>query len=440
MVDSIKNGIKSGTWMAGQLLPAETELAEKYRLSKNSIRKGLDQLAAEGYIEKLPRVGNRIAAAAQAEKTAVKFVCNPSLIKEANMERLINLFHERYPHIRVQMIPLSEDDYVETIRNYMKEDLADLITVNYGQYQMIMEYGGFEQLERLEDDPKIYPFLQNRFKKEGYMYAKPFIFSPVVLCYNRKHFLDHEMEEPDSSWTWDMLLETAKKLVQKQNRYGFYFHLLSQNRWSVFLLQNGFTFDRNNGSFDPERFIEGMKLCRKMIFQQGILPLFLSEKDQDAETLLNKENVSIIMTTYFSLNHLTGSDIPFEIAPLPYIHEPRTLLLTIGIGLLKHSKHKEEAKLFLDFLLSYEGQLLIRKQTLSIPSHKLAAEWIGQEEIYRPNRFHMYREIINSFRDYSELGMTDDEIARLRSELPFFWSGMMNEEQLLSQLEHILQG
>lgn len=61
MVTVLRDDIITGRRAAGDYLPSEVALAEQFQLSKNSVRKGLERLVEEKLIEKVPRVGNRIA-------------------------------------------------------------------------------------------------------------------------------------------------------------------------------------------------------------------------------------------------------------------------------------------------------------------------------------------------------------------------------------------
>lgn len=59
-VSRLKQDIVTGKVKPNSYLPSELELGQQYSLSKNSIRKGLDQLVEDGLIEKIPRIGNRV--------------------------------------------------------------------------------------------------------------------------------------------------------------------------------------------------------------------------------------------------------------------------------------------------------------------------------------------------------------------------------------------
>jgi multiple sugar transport system substrate-binding protein len=443
MVTTLRDEMITGKREIGEYLPSEMDLGDQFQLSKNSIRKGLDILVSEGYIEKIPRVGNKVVKAATESTVTIKFGYHPSLAKEAELHQLLADFHKEYPHIRVQtiMLPYGEG-YHETTKEYISNEMIDVMTINYSDYQQFVEGDCLDLLEPFEENQEVYPFLTRSFLHDQKLMVQPFIFSPIILCYNRDHLNNKQLPEPDSSWTWDNLLSSAAKLAdEKEGRFGFYFHMLSYNRWPVFVLQSGMKFERDGSGkyrISQTKLSDSLNVCRELIYQQGISPAFLSESDDDAEDLFLNEKTSIIMTTYFSLNNIRDADFNYDVAPLPYLYEPRSLLLIIGLAVISNSRHKEAAQTLVNYLLSYSAQLKIRQKTLSIPSLKPAAEWTGKEGIKRPSRFHMYREIMPSFRLFTDLNLNSIELGKVRGELKLFWSRMEEIDAVCKRLEELL--
>lgn len=434
MVSLLREEIVSGKRPIGEFLPSEQALGEQFQLSKNSVRKGLEMLVAEKLIEKVPRVGNRVARPDAEGVVTVKFGYYPSVLQEGLINRVLSDFHTGHPHIRVRSIPLPYDQFAGTVAEYMRSDLLDVMTINYTDFRHMAEGGLADLLEELEPKPELYPFVSKAFADNGAVCALPFIFSPVVLCYNRDHFVEKQLPEPDSGWTWDELLAAAEKLSESQGRYGFYFHLLSDNRWPVFLLQSGAAFAPGDGGNDG-RLRRSLALFRQIQRDRSLFPNYMSESDADAEDLFLQGKLSMIMTTYFSLNRFIGAPFSFDVAPLPHLGEARTLLLAIGAAVSRKSKVKEAARTFLDYMLSYPVQLKIRQRTLSIPANKKAAEWQGKESMVRPSRFHMYREIIPTFRLFTDLNLAASQLETVRKELKLFWSGMEDEESVIRRLK-----
>lgn len=442
MVEAIRGDIASGVLKKGEYLPSEKTYAGLYRLSNNTVRKGLEELVAEGLIEKVPRVGNRVAGRAREETAVLRFGCHVSLLQEAAMKTLVAEFHKRNPDIRVELIAMSPElNVYSSVKKRIDESSLDIFTMNYNGFDSFRENDGFGQLESFEPDSQTYPFLNEAFTHEGRLKLRPLLFTPLILCYNKNHFREAGLMEPDSGWRWDTLFEAADRLTVERERFGFYFHFPSSNRWPVLFMQSGLRFERNAaGGFeaDERKLKESLMACRT-IYLRNRFPMFLSEEDSDAEKLFFQGKVSMILTTYMGLNrHERSAEFEYDIAPLPYLNEPKTLLMMVGLAISAHSKEKESARRFVDYLASSEAQLLIRRKTLSIPSLKPAAEWTGEESMYRPYRFHMYREIIPTLRTFRDLNMPIVRLESLYKEANLYWSGLETEEEAVRRLEKLL--
>lgn len=441
MVKSLRGDIIAGKRNPGDFLPSELALGEEFQLSKMSVRKGLDILVSEGFIEKVPRVGNRIVRPQTAPGAAIKFGYYPNLMRDAKLQTLIDRFHTRHPHIRVELIPIPYADDQPSAIEYFKRDMIDVATINYHHFQhVVADDRSMELLQPLPRSEEIYPFLQQPFMVDGAPRVLPLIFSPIVLCYNKDHFRDAGVPEPDSGWTWQDVADQSAKLSNGKDRYGFFYHLVSDNRWPIFLLQSGHVFRRNADNrleFRNERVMEGLRIGRDLIRKQEPYP-YLSENDSDAVRLFAQQKASMILASYFNLNALRHADFSFDIAPLPTFREPKTLLLLIGLAIHSRSPNKEAAAAFVRFLLSYESQLFIRQNTLSIPGLKKAAEWQGETSVPHPSRFHLFREIVPTFRLYTELNLSAEQLMRIRQELKLFWSQIDDLETVCRRLEDLL--
>lgn len=57
----LRNKINSGQWRPGDLLPSETELRQKYQVSRATVRQALDELVSDGLIERQQGKGTFVA-------------------------------------------------------------------------------------------------------------------------------------------------------------------------------------------------------------------------------------------------------------------------------------------------------------------------------------------------------------------------------------------
>lgn len=439
LVNMLREEIITGKRAAGQFLPSEKTFAEQYNLSNQSVRKGLEVLLAEQLIEKIPRVGSKVLGPPKDGLVTVKLGFHTSITSEAEIDEILSRFHKQYPTIQVQPVPLSHSNFSH-IKQYLTGRIIDAVMINYNDFQDFAETGHLELLEPLQRNHDVYPFLSDAFTMDGRQLAQPFIFSPLVLCYNREHFLERNLPEPDSSWKWDTLIENAGKLAVPNERIGFHCDLLSPNRWPLLPLQRGVRVERHADGgikLSGTRMMDALRTCRELKRQ---LPL-LSEGITAglAEQLLAKGKVSIILTSYFYLNYLMDEQVTFDLAPVPHFGTPATLLLNIGLSVNRQSTVKDAAVKLVNFLTAYETQLLIRQHTYSLPALKPAAEWQGEETMYRPSRFSLFRETIPGYRYFTDLGVRARELAEINREVKLYWAGLETEETFCSRLEDQLQ-
>ncbi|TNJ65196.1 extracellular solute-binding protein [Paenibacillus hemerocallicola] len=441
MVDLLREEIWSGKLGVDKYLPSEAELGKQFQLSNNSVRKGLDVLVQEGLIEKIPKVGNRVVSPTPDTNTVVRFGYHGTIAMETGIERLLEKFHKRYPHIQVQTLKVPTYNYFSFYKEYMEANLLDIFTMNDYNFGVLLEHDAVDLLEPVETDADHYPFLTEPFMAGGEQLVQPLIFTPLILCYNKEHFLENDLPEPDSGWTWDKLFRVAERLAVVNERYGFYYHMLARNRWPLFLLQSGMKFEKDERGLyklDCDKLMEGLDVCKSLLEMENVFPSMLSASNADAEELFLQQKVSMIITSYSALNELKDADFPFDIAPLPSLRDFRTLMIVIGLAINHKSKVKEAAKLLGDFLRSYDSQLGIHRHTLSIPANKRAAEWTGEEKLSRPSRYYLYREIIPTFRLASELKLSSNELSAVYREAKLYWSGLYDRPTVCRNIERAL--
>jgi multiple sugar transport system substrate-binding protein len=440
LVEQLKTDIANNIYRNGEFLPSEEALSKQYDLSNRSIRQGLERLAWEGLIEKLPRVGNRVNA-----KKLLRVVYRDSIYRDIDFDRVLALFHERHPDIEIQLVRTGVfPSYAKGMAPFLEQERVDVMLLNHFDFCDMVQGENLHMLEPLDTQDSVPSYLNNAFQVQGVQYASPFLFSPVVLCYNPNHFQEAGLAEPDSSWTWDDLSKAAANLSEEGQRLGFFYHLLSVNRWLVFLLQNGVRFyHRDDGGFkvDMPLLMESFRLSRDLLFKNNNgMPVYPSEEEGEVIQLYREGRASMFLATYFSLNELLKDNIPFEISPLPRGNSDKTLLLAIGWSVNKLSREKEAATRFVRFLTSPDTQQLIQYSSLSLPAVKLPFDSTLDEcHTRRPKRFGLHREIIPSFQLHSELQLPLDRLYTLRNLLKMYWFGVKDDEVIEAEIRMLLE-
>lgn len=463
LVDELRKSIMTGHLHPGDYLPSELELGKTYGLSKESVRKALDVLVEERLIVKIPRVGNRVSVPGRAEELpepstksanrpdrsdqfvspprasagnnhgVVKLAYYPSLLEEARLTEAAEAFEKLNPGMQVRLIPAPFP------LDYMEHGMADVATVTAWDALKLKEKDA--ALTALADAPhtmEAHPLLHKPFQTEdGRSKAAPFVFSPVVLCYNRSHFAEASLEEPGEDWTWYTLMKTAKSLSRQLNVSGFAAHMQSVNRWPVFLLQNGFRFRTDDGSraSDDPVLWESLRVARDLTGGETRL---WTENDADVEKGFREGRVSMIMTTYFGLNRLQSGNIDYGVAMLPALRSDATLLLVTGLAVSREAVDPEAAFALVRFLCGEHIQTDIRRSTLSMPAHPAA---LAEREGLLGNRPALDIDADNAwsrYKLYSDLNLGTSVLEAIREELKFYWSRLEDEVEASERLVQLL--
>lgn len=440
MVSELRTDILSGKLSPGDYLPSESALAKHFSLSNKSVRQGLDVLVGEGLLRKIPRIGNQVTEAAEKAVTTITLGLNTSIERDMSMSVLLDAFHRRHPGVRVQTMTLPGNARIFAQEH--KEGLLDACIVNRQYMQELEESDQLDTLEPLAPAEGVYRFLEEAFTIRGTLYAQPLLFSPIVLCYNKTHFQEAGLEEPDSSWTWEEALAHARQLSRTRSRYGLAFHELSVNRWPVFLLQSGVPFQAGGPGgpsiAEESPMLEGIRLFDRVIHDSDIFPKLLSESNDDISLLFQNGSVSMMLASYMSLNELKEADLAYDISTMPYFAEPRTLTVAFGMFINRHSTKKQAARLLAEFVSSEEGQRIIRRHTLSIPALKAVAESEVIDDLNRPARYQMFRDILPTLRFHHDLNLTGYGLGELWKLLKQYWSRLIDDETLCRQLNERL--
>ncbi|MGI2297651.1 extracellular solute-binding protein [Paenibacillus sp. GXUN7292] len=451
-VQKLREQIMDGVYPPGSFLPPEMKLAELYQLSNKSVRKGLDTLVDEGLIVKINRVGNKVTGTGSKERIVLTLGCSPSIERDFALQQLLADFHAQFPTIQVKTIPISSghptvgNHNISTFKNFLENGIVDVLSLNPMYFGEFVENNCLELLEPVEQQPDIYPFLQKPFSYEDKLYVQPVVFSPMVLCYNKEHFRKMELPEPDSSWSWSDVVQSAEKLAIPGQRHGLYFHLLSENRWPLFMLQSGMTFQPAGEGETCElagtKLLDNIKQVKQLVNNRTIFPGYLIESNDDVNQLFVEDRVSIIISSYLNLNEFKHTNIQFDVAPLPYTDYPATLLIIVGLAINANSPNKHAANLLLRYFATRRAQQKIREYTLSIPAYKPIAEQTGQDSksLNRPSHYAMFREHLRSARVQRDLGLTDVHFYALRSLLKKYWSDMIDEDTLCKEARQQLKG
>lgn len=435
VVDTLRREIVSGKYAYHDFLPSELEQSKRFGLSNKSVRKAMDILVEEGWIEKIPRVGSRVIL--QPSPVKLTLACNTITFRNLELIGLLNDFQQQYPWISIDAQEWAGAP------GFHRDGIGqfDIVVADSFQFQQLVETGLARDLEPQPVNPEIFPILNKQFYLDEHLLLMPIVFSPIVLVYNKAHFREQGLPEPDGSWTWDDLMTVAEQLSNGKEKYGFCFRAQDVNRWPIFLLQSGERFEWDGErpkSIQGTRMLDSLRLFRKIVHNRKASPLYLSDNNEDINQMFLKGNLSMVMTSYFGLNSFRHTDLEFDVSPIPFIYEPRTLLICLGAGISRYSKNQDAAALFIRYLTSARGRSFIHRHTLSIPSSRLPSDISAEDRLNRPDRYALYREMVFSYRTHRDLNLTSPTFPEIFNSLKAYLAYMIDEDELCERINQVL--
>lgn len=289
------------------------------------------------------------------------------------MNRILGLFHEQYPHITIQFMPTDPPEYNDVLEAQLQGGSApDLFYLrSFAKSRLLYDAGYLEPLDSL-------PGLQENFAPamlapwatdDGLPYGVPFIATSHGIYYNIDLFSEHDLEVPT---TWEGLLIAAQTL---QDAGVTPFANASRDSWTmaelVFMnLAPSFIGGREGrlAYLSGERCFNDTQLVSVFQAVADIAPYL----PDDQALLTYSDSLQLFLQGQAAM-WLGGSwDIPFFEAQSPEfewsvfaVPAPAgmdsyvTFQLDAGVGLNAASEHKEAALLFLEWLTTTESGALL---------------------------------------------------------------------------------
>ncbi|WP_187274260.1 ABC transporter substrate-binding protein [Paenibacillus sp. N3.4] len=330
------------------------------------------------------------APASTAAATAASTPAAPVTIKFLNWEKAsvyqpaIDAFEKKYPNIKVQYVPLVENDSNETLKKidimYASGEDFDVFSVNStptfsqratnGMLEPLDAYMSKENV-KYEDEYKA-----EQMKVNGKRYSLPGKFGPWFVILNKTQ-LDAAGLAVPKSWTWDEFRDYAKKLTKgdgPSKQYGVFFHT-----WKDYFLLRQYSSPKNQGIMTDD----GTKLNADNPLMKSSLELrYVMEHDDKSskpyQDVITQKipyrdeyfqgKASMLPTGPWMISEAGGTDkIPATFvtafAPWPTNNkgdENYSFGSADPLVMSANSKHKQEAYTFLRFL-STEGMGLTKQ-------------------------------------------------------------------------------
>ena len=369
------------------------------------------------------------------------------------IRKIIKRFEQLNPFTKVNLQILPNSQYIYNLTQSLKHDNGpDVFIVSDYHFRELMDSNSLDILdpflpEHIDAEKDSYKQVFDMFTYNQKIPVTPFVFSPVMICYNRRMFEEAGIAKDFKMENWDDLLELSTRTTKEMdsdsmiNEYGFCFSS-STNRWPVFLLQNKGTFmaeDRSKSVMNRKENIEALNYCGDLMYKHQVSPIFSHGSNELAENLFMREGAAMILTTYYFMNEFRDHKIKWDVLPPPQNDAQGTLLLGGALGISANSKIKEAAQAFVSFMVSTEAQTLLKQNGCTIPMLRIVAEDnnLLQPGVH-PEQYNAFKEVMGFSKTMKDLHLTIEEFELIEREMQFFWANMEKAEDTCKRIEDLL--
>ncbi|MCD9025312.1 extracellular solute-binding protein [Cohnella silvisoli] len=443
LYNTLKEQILTGALKPGHFLLPEHELCKHYKLSRNSVRKALEELQKDGFVVKRVGLGTMVSLELEIPEPDQKVLHilapSPATFADEGLPIILKAFQQRYPDVEVRLLHLPSDRYAESLRLSGEMGInPDLVLISDVHYSEMKNAAAFQNLkaELSEELQGIYPKLIHPFLLDHEIIAVPITFTPVFLAYNAKLFEKANISEPSPDWNYEDFVHAAGKLTIESDdvieQFGFSMHPTIY-RWPVFLLQNGLTPKTKRNT--SEIVHQSLSMLQKLLFRQRVATTYLDLSRKGNPFI--REMSAMTLTTTFEMASWKEEDIPFEprFASLPFGDHQATLLQANALMIPSSSIHADLALAFVQTALDPDVQkdFCINKPFLSV--------FEGVNTAVSDNKklhsLNIERNLLDNNYFLHEL-FTETMIEEFMSEMHLFWLGLESSSLLSKKFENIM--
>jgi len=327
------------------------------------------------------------------EKTIIRFTTWGSPASNKVYQDVVDEFEKRNPDLKVELMMLPWSDYHRKILTmFAAGSKLDAMRLANSYFPQFMEKGAllpldeFIKRDKKEIDPDdFYPeALMGGRGGDGRLYGLPVDIAGWTIYYNRGLFDKAGLPYPDESWTWETLLDVAKKLTLdldgdgRIDQYGVY---IKAKMGVIELLagQSGATIlneDNSKCTFNTPEGRAVVQLLHDLVVEHKVVPPPEFRADQD---VFAAQKVAMVMLMRGDVTGLRQSlAFDWDVGPVPKWpgKEPRALIVGGFNPWVISSKTElpEESWRFLKFFAGKEASENMAKTGRFVPARKSVAE------------------------------------------------------------------
>ncbi|MDR2044796.1 MAG: sugar ABC transporter substrate-binding protein [Clostridium sp.] len=307
------------------------------------------------------------AAPEQAEKVTIRLdQFSGSGSTEEALKSMIAEFNVQNPDITVELQSFGYDDYFTQLQTkVVGGSAADVYELNfenfvsYASENVLLDIGGL-----IGDTSGFNQTALEAFQYQGKQYGIPNSFSNVVLIYNKALFDQAQIAYPTNDWTWEEMLDAAKKIrALGDDIYGYY-RPISFTEFYKGVKQNGGSMMSDDGtSFTvnlPQN-VETLEIMAGWVNDSNVMPSDAQMGGMGDWDLFKSGRLGMIVTGIWAFSDFTDNcDFAWDVAVEPGNTAKATHFFSNAYVVNSETKYPEAAAKLAAFLAGSKEAAAIR--------------------------------------------------------------------------------
>lgn len=340
-------------------------------------------------------------------------------------KKIVDGFQAKYPYVKLEIDNAPWADFATKIVTEIAGNTAP--DSWFQENAVILGYGKQGAAEDLA------PYIEKDINKDEYIsglfaakvgdkvFGVPHGVNPIALAYNKKIFTDANIPFPTDDWTYQVLIDTAKKLTKDTNGdgnpeiYGFFAQNGITQGWFPWIKSAGgqaLDSTLTKAVFDDAKSIEGITAWTDLIYKLKVSPSkSLSDGLGGDNKMFGNNMVAMMFVQYSTAQALINKNFPdldWDVVKIPIGSDGKRIVPMVTNSWVIFSRAKKESKdaawLWLKYYLSQEGQDILAESGASLPVYKSSLDKV-QSASFKPANKKAFTE------GMAEAGTTLDENA-----------------------------
>jgi len=327
----------------------------------------------------LPEATTGRTAAPTANRVSIEFQLRAEPEEAAVYEAVVEAYEQEHLEVDIEMVPLSGDDHLTRLTTaFASGEPPDVFLLNYREYAPFVQRGAIEPIGPLLDvDLTTYfPEPVAAFTISDTLQCMPQNVSSLVVYYNRELFAAAGVTIPPDSWTWAQFADAARALTTDDvHGVGLDPRL---RRLAPFVWSNG--GEIVDDTVAPTAMTLGEPAAREALEllvalqAEGVSP----SGEDVAAAGLDEQFINGTLAMYLSSRvdtpQFREQDLDFDVAPLPVLQEPVSVLHSDAYCLATGVDTADAAVDFIRFAAGEQGQRIAALGGRTVPSLISVAE------------------------------------------------------------------